>query len=462
MAGLFQLSVGAEVKSVRAEVLGASQAIRQRFDIYLASYPSPPKDFSDEQRRRELGLILQLVLAEHKGVEGGFWSEQGGFVAYAFPTYEGETPKKDVPAAEAGRITKAAADALQNHGLLERRFDGETESLILCACPVGKELPLVVWTMSRAHVSAGAAYQKLTTGFAILFVFALASGLWLLWFLQRWSHRVAALEESIAAAPVEDLPLLPDTGQKELDRIVSALNRLSAKLRKSREEAHELSQSLAKADRMAVVGRMAAEVAHEIRNPIAAMRLRAENALAKSTEHHKGGLEFVLQEIRRLDELLKRLLVVTRLDELKCAAVPLRPWLTQRLDALRERAEQARIALTGESPDAEWVFDEQRLTRALDNLLLNALQHTPADGWINVVIDAQNSLCRITVEDSGPGVPSEQREKIFQPLTTTRPEGVGLGLGIAREIVEAHGGTLRYVNGATGAHFEIELPCPKS
>src|SRR5438445_2771454 len=109
----------------------------------------------------------------------------------------------------------------------------------------------------------------------------------------------------------------------------------------------------------------------------------------------------------------------------------------------------------GESPEAEWMFDEQRMTRALDNLLLNGLQHTPENGWIKVSIHAQNSVCHITVEDSGPGVPSEQREKIFQPLTTTRPEGVGLGLGIAREIVEAHGGTLRYVNGAAGACFEI-------
>src|SRR5438093_194574 len=462
MAGLFQLSVGAEVTSVRADVLRGSQSIQQRFDIYLASYHPPPKDFIDDQRRHELELILQLVLADYKGVEGGFWTEHGGFVAYAFPTYEGGTLKKDVPPAEAGRIAKVAADALQTRGAQERTFDGATESLILCARPLGPDLPLVAWTMSRAHVSAGAAYQRLTMGFAILLVFALASGLWLLWFLQRWSRRVAALEESIAIAPVEELPLLPETGQKELDRIISALNRLSAKLRKAREESHGLSQSLAKADRMAVVGRMAAEVAHELRNPIAAMRLRAENALAKTPEHHRGGLEFVLQELRRLHDLLGRLPSVSRLEELKCAPVQLRPWLSQRLDALHERAEQARITMTATSPDADWVFDERRMTRVLDNLLLNSLQHTPAEGWIKVVVDRQSSLCRITVEDSGPGVPPEQREKIFQPLTTTRPEGVGLGMGIAREIVEAHGGSLRYLDGVAGARFEIELPCPKS
>jgi signal transduction histidine kinase len=95
-------------------------------------------------------------------------------------------------------------------------------------------------------------------------------------------------------------------------------------------------------------------------------------------------------------------------------------------------------------------------------LLLNGLQHTPAGGWVKVVVETRDSLCRMTVEDSGPGVPREQRESVFEPLTTTRPEGVGLGLGIAREIVEAHGGTLRCVDGKVGAGFEIELPCQKS
>src|SRR5580658_3148316 len=104
MVGLFQLGVGAEIRSVQAGVSNAGEAIQQRFDVYLASYNPPPKDFADEQRRRELQLIVQLVLEDYKGVEGGFWSDHGGSVAYAYPTYEGETPKKDVPAAETGRI----------------------------------------------------------------------------------------------------------------------------------------------------------------------------------------------------------------------------------------------------------------------------------------------------------------------------------------------------------------------
>ena len=108
---------------------------------------------------------------------------------------------------------------------------------------------------------------------------------------------------------------------------------------------------------MAVLGRMAAEIAHEIRNPIAAMRLRAENALAKPARYHKAALEFILPEIRRLDDLLERLLAATRLDEQKSCPVQLRPWLAQRMEALRERAEQAHVLLTGDAPEMEWNFD---------------------------------------------------------------------------------------------------------
>ena len=156
------------------------------------------------------------------------------------------------------------------------------------------------------------------------------------------------------------------------------------------------------------------------------------------------------------------MLTVARLDELKFGSVHLRSWLAQRIEALRERAEQGSVSLTGEAPDVEWRFDARRMARALDNLILNSLQHTPPAGWVKVTIDAHGSVCHMIVEDSGPGIPPEQRETIFEPLYTTRSEGVGLGLGIAREIVEAHGGTLRCVDSPVCARFEIELPCQKS
>ena len=167
-------------------------------------------------------------------------------------------------------------------------------------------------------------------------------------------------------------------------------------------------------------------------------------------------------KIKRLDDLLERLLAITRLGELRRAPVALKPWLQVRIDNVREQAAQTNLALSGDAPDAEWNFDEKSMSRALDNLLLNAVQHTPHGGWIKANIQLHNERCRIAIEDSGPGIAPEQREKIFEPFVSTRGNGAGLGLSIAREIVEAHGGTLRCVESTNGARFEIELPCLKS
>jgi signal transduction histidine kinase len=461
MTGLFQLGVGAEVTRVQAAAEKAGVAMQQRFAVYLASFEPPPASFDDEQRKRELSLITDLVLNDFRGVEGGFWSTRDGFLAYGFPSYEGGVAKRDVPEAEVARITQVARAALENHRTEVRRFDGVGESLILVAQPTDTE-GLVIWTMARAHVSTAAAYQKLTAGFGALFLIVLAVGSGLLWLLQRWSRHVTTLEETIARAPIEALPPLPETGLKELDRIILALNHLNVRFKEEREESSKLSKELARAERLAALGRMASGVAHEIRNPVAAMRLRAENALAKSAEQHAGALQCILHEIQRLDDLLERLLTIAKLDEIHIAPVKLSSWLQERVDAIRQQATAEQITVTADAPDAEWKFDAKTMSRALDNLLLNAVQHTPSRGWIRVRIDLQDAHCRIGVEDSGPGIPLERQESIFEPFTTTRDGGTGLGLSIAREIVEAHGGTLRCAGGNAGARLEIDLPWPKS
>jgi signal transduction histidine kinase len=463
LTSIFRLGIGAQIGHVQGLVETAATLTAQRFTAYEASFPQTPSSFATDEHRRELTLILQLVLADFKEVEGGFWSARDGFLAYAYPSYGGGVPKKDVPQAEAARIADVASAALNSGRAQTHSFPSETETLILRAEPAGAgDVRLAVWTMSRAHVRAAAAYQKLTLGFGVLFVFALLSGVGVLWFLQSWTARVRALEDAIAATPPEELPPLRPTGERELDRIVNALNQLNVKLKTVRDESRALTEKLGRADRTVALGRMAAQIAHEIRNPIASMRLKAENALAKPLEQQSAVLRAMLDEIKRLDDLLERLLAVTRLGELRRAPVELKPWLQARIDNLREQAAQINIALSGDAPDAAWSFDEKSMSRALDNLLLNAVQHTPRGGWINANAEIRDGRCRIAVENSGAAIASDQREKIFEPFVSTRGDGAGLGLNIAREIAEAHGGSLRCVESKNGARFEIELPWPKS
>jgi len=128
------------------------------------------------------------------------------------------------------------------------------------------------------------------------------------------------------------------------------------------------------------------------------------------------------------------------------------------LDQFRDQAARKHLVLRGDAPDRTCAFDEKSMSRALDNLLLNALQHAPRDGWVEVRAECAEGRCCIAVENSGAPVPAGEREKIFDPFVSMRSDGAGLGLSVAREIAEAHGGALRCVESCGGARFELEIP----
>jgi signal transduction histidine kinase len=274
---------------------------------------------------------------------------------------------------------------------------------------------------------------------------------------QRPRHGFSILNESGRFGRWSASQRLPETGLKELDRLIGAFNEQTNKLREAQRVSNELSLELARAERLTALGRMSAGLAHEIRNPIGAMRLQAENALSKnSAEAYQKACREMLQNISRLDDLLERLLAIVRLDRLTPKSTKIRAWIEDCLKPFKTAVSELGIQVEPES--TEWSFDEQQLSRALHNLVANAVQHTPPDGWVKVTAAMENGQLEISVEDSGPGVPDELKEKIFEPFVSSRSEGSGLGLAIARQIVEAHGGTLCCVNGRKGARFEIRLP----
>jgi signal transduction histidine kinase len=103
-------------------------------------------------------------------------------------------------------------------------------------------------------------------------------------------------------------------------------------------------------------------------------------------------------------------------------------------------------------------FDQFQMQRALDNLILNAIQNTPAGGRVTVDTVHHGDKLFLRVSDTGPGVSEELRDRLFEPFVTARPDGTGLGLAIVREIARNHGGDVRFVTTGGGATFEIEVP----
>jgi signal transduction histidine kinase len=449
----FQQSAQARVARSEERAARACRDIVDRFRLVVSS-GSLVGDIS----RSEFASAVQAALAPANGVEGGIWQDGAGSLAYAFPTYEGTGPKTDVPAAESAAISEVNGQALRTGRPASIRQSGRSQVLLVQACPLPGPLPgLTAWTMTRVFTSEGPGYGQLLAGLALIALTIFGSAAWLAWLLYAWSRKIALVERSLETTEhaAADLPRLPNTGERELDRLVDALNATGERLSLERRRA-------AAAERLAAVGRFSAGLAHEIRNPIAAMRLKAENALASGEPSRKdGALQSILGQISRLDGLLRDLLEMTQSRPPDAKEVDLQAFLKAVVQMHGDLAVKKNVRL---APGTNWPsgplprFDPSQLQRAMDNLILNAIQNTPEGGAITVDAYREADKLVLRVSDSGPGVSAEIRDRLFEPFVTGRSDGTGLGLALVREIARNHDGDARLVSTPQGACFEIELP----
>ncbi|MBP31963.1 ATP-binding protein [Methylobacterium sp.] len=456
MFGVYNQSTGVQVAQAD---LAVGRACREIIDRYAALVRARGRGITEGDR---VGTV-SAALARFPGIEGGIWSASGKSVAYAYPTYEGTGPKTDLPAAEHDAIAALNAQALRvDHAVSDRR-PSRTQVLMLQACPLhGPEASLTAWAMARAHVNDGPTYTRFLAGLGFLAATVLGSAAFLGWFLYGFSGRIARLEAALAAPRPdgEDLPHLDRTGERELDRLVDALNAAGGRLR-------EAQSRIVATERLAAVGRLAASIAHEIRNPIAAMRLKAENALVSGDPHRAASaLETVLGQIARVDTLLRDLLNLTQARALNRTPTPVAPLLAEcahlHEDLAHARSVRIAIAADGLPATDHPHLDRAQIARALDNLLLNALQHAPPGGRIRLGAErltADGALrLRLSVADTGAGIDPAIRASLFEPFVTSRPDGTGLGLAIVREIALAHRGEARLVADAPETTFVLDLP----
>lgn len=423
--------------------------------------------------RRTMDAAIDLALRDQLGVEGGLWVHGRGIVSYAFPTYDGSGIKRDVPAAERERIEAIAERALSSQAALTDTRPGLREAVVLHACParLGGHAG---WTLTRVSTVGGESLDRLVMALALLLAFVVLSGSWLGWTLTRWTGGLQQVVDGLkraGAQPGEELKIGP-TGLADLDRVGEALNGYSLRLQQAQAEASRLLGDLAQSQRLAALGRMSAGLAHEIRNPLGAVRLKAENALAArddvALERGRSALQAVLVQTERVEALVASLLALTQPFRVERQALLINSWLNERCQLHAETAQRLQVALVFEpSPSlddagAVAVIDPAQVGRALDNLILNALSHTPPGGRV-VASSARSetgALC-IGVQDDGPGVLPEVREHLFEPFSTGRAGGTGLGLALVREIVQAHKGSVKHeAVQPHGARFTMEFPWP--
>jgi signal transduction histidine kinase len=413
--------------------------------------------------KADFAIAVDRALTSFPGVEGGVWQSDAGSLAYAYPTYEGSGQKTDLPQAEEPMIRQIA----ESSAAAQRRFDWKRDSrsqvLLITACPmVGPAAnTTAAWAMARVVTIGGRPFLLATTGLGFLLLVLLGSAGLLGRVLWRWSQRLRTIEAALAGG-ADDLPVLDLTGQRDLDRIIGAINGAGAKATEARRRTVDLLRRVADGERLAALGRVVAGVAHEIRNPIAAMRLKAENALANESDRSRStdALRVVVEQVGRMDQLLQNLLRSVQRSAIKREPVTdVDGFLAEHAALFREQAGRRTITVDGPSRVATPVmFDKAQIGRALDNLILNAIQNS-ADGTPIVLrAETTQSDFSLSVADAGSGVPPAIREHMFEPFATGRPDGTGLGLAIVREVAEAHGGRVILEHRSNGTTFTLELP----
>ncbi len=226
-----------------------------------------------------------------------------------------------------------------------------------------------------------------------------------------------------------------------------------------------LERQLADAEHLATLGEISAGLAHEIKNPLAGIK-GAIDVIRDSlppTDVHREILGDVLHEVNRIDKIVRDLLNYAKPKPPSLSAIDL-PALVQRIAAIARTAPKQRsfsIDVKQMSEIPGFTGDEIQLEQVLLNLLLNAQNALPADGYVEVVLDYDDDAkaVRIAVKDNGPGIPEEIRTKIFQPFFTTRTDGTGLGLATCLKNVQYHGGSIDvYSEAGSGTTFAVTIP----
>ena len=227
---------------------------------------------------------------------------------------------------------------------------------------------------------------------------------------------------------------------------------------------------MAAVEKQDLLARLLGRLAHEIRNPLSSLDIHVqllEEDLAKlapeTRKPLKPRLEIIHGELHRLESIVERFLRLAGPSALDLEPVEIPKIVTHVCELLRAEASTRQIEIVTQIEHGlpPVTADPIRLTQALMNLVINAVQAVEKNGRVQVgaTKSTAGDALVLQVQDNGPGIPANKLEEVFDPYFTTKPEGIGLGLWIARQIAVAHGGTLRTENAPVGgAIFTLLLP----
>lgn len=260
-----------------------------------------------------------------------------------------------------------------------------------------------------------------------------------------------------------ELRFLSEGINRMLDSIVASEQEISTR----REREYELKNQLHQAEKLAAIGRFAAGVAHELGTPLSVADGKAQRSLRKLSEEQAQPLHDIRQQLQRMERIIRQLMDFARPVTPERREVKLHELVQSSLQQVEGERQKMRVRLESrpsETPCPSINADRLRMEQALINLLRNAIQATPG-GLVRLSWHCSAELAQLTVEDDGPGIDEKVRHQLLEPFVTTKPVGVGTGLGLAvvNAVITEHGGRIEIgTSELGGARFDIDLPINSS
>lgn len=364
-----------------------------------------------------------------------------------------------------GRAVVSSFDGPPPPALVTLRADGDREPIVarsgesrildVVAPILGGQLGEVRVGVDLAIVTA--TRRALAWRLGVLALAVIAAGLVAAW---RMGRSIAGpVNEMLdaadrfdpAAAGSRPAPALRTRGTDEIAVLADRFNRMMRRLEAAHGEQTRARQKAVETERLAALGSLVAGVAHEVNNPLAGVKNclrrleRGDVPPAKRDEYHA----LMEEGLERIEDVVRQLLDFGRPLPPVLEPIPASALARDAVRLLHPVLEPRRIecpVVAEDGADGEVRADRRRAGQAVVNLLLNAAYVTPEGGRIRVAIRRRGAFLGIAVEDRGPGIPPEVRERILDPFFSTKPEGdgTGLGLSVTRTIVDAHGGELTF------------------
>jgi signal transduction histidine kinase len=291
-----------------------------------------------------------------------------------------------------------------------------------------------------------------------LAVLTLLVGLLMLLYARRVLRPLRAVTERAQAVARGDLSSREPLGSRDelgelsvtFESMVTAIGRANEQLRAG--------------ERLATIGKMAAHVTHEIRNPLSSIALNLELLEEEIPSHEaesRSLVRAISREVERLSALSGQYLSMAKSQPPRLEAESLGELVEEACEFMRADLARHGVTLELEVPDEALTarVDEAQIKQALFNLVRNAREAMQGGGVVRVSVSSAPEVVRVVVEDQGPGIDPDVAERLFDPFFTTKGHGTGLGLSVTRQIVAAHGGTIRHeARPGGGSRFVLSLP----